>query len=1055
MTRRLLVIASTVILLLVGSTATGQVAADLAELQFVRALRARHYNDLALEYLERLRRNNPSPELLRELPLELAQTRLDGAAEEADSGRRLAIFDQARGEIEAFLKGNPSHARAGEARLDVARVVVLQGKTQLGRARAEDTLEARAAEGVKARQQFVDAAVLLHKAADEIDALIAKVGEPKTETERAKLSKLENDRLQAQLAVALNAIDQALTYLDESKDKLLVERGKKVQEALRILKKLAGGDATNPISWQAAAWLGNCLDLNGEPPKARAKLLEVVSSTIPAAAEGRRLARYFRLRLQYEEPLEEEKADPKFKSTLINDANAWLVSYPSYARTPEGFGVYYLLARLLRERAGDSKTPPLQKEGDLARARRLLKEVEQIENDFTDSARRLKIAIISDQGGFTRKIESLSTFEDCYVRAQHEIIATGEDPKADDKGVLPDPLKVEALRKTRADTIISALRRGLTLPDARPDRGKVAAEVNNAKAMLAFYCLNRQRFREAIEFGEGFARDDPRSSQAALAAEYALQAYARVIGQRERENALPEELRPDRVKMLDLARYVEERWPKEVAGDMARHQIALSVLREQKQARDGATQARLLAEAVAKLTAISKAYPSYIVVQYQLADCYLQAERDGVDPLPGKKAGDYRLLALAVLSSLPEPEVNAEQTVGQVFVMGKIKLAWELHKDKRLDEMVGLADSLSKKLPGLPMDEAAREQMMANVTDVRLFANGGLAEAEFKKAHYSEVTAKLDSLTTSVNSPESNPENKLVASQLKKNIQLGSALLSMDLRANVQLGRLDRVESILKALQSLTADGDDASGTGKILQTLVVVIKQQIDELDKKGDQENREKAVTGFTRILDKVAEQPDKLETQPRLLLAQCYANMGRHRKAADLLEKAATATEKGAQLLYARELRLAKDLEKARQVVNGILGTAATPGWGARNVAALLEDVSLIEDEGNYDKAALKANDIVRRLLPSVTRDNALKEKYFEAYYHVVYSFVKYGQGQADSTLREKSLRRAAIQAVELEKKWPDFGGDVSAKRFNDLMSKEADFKEIVDRLKANEK
>ncbi len=1061
MNRLRLTFAAAVLGLAAGTEAAGQEAPYAGELRFVRDLRARRYNDLALEYLERLRKNNPSPELLRELPLEVAKTRLEAAGDEPDSGKRLAIFEQARGEVEAFLKANPGHPRAGEAKLDVARVVVLQGKTQLSRALAQNAKEARIAEGLKARQKFVDAAGLLKTAADEIDATIARLGEPNTDAGRAQHRKLEGDRLQARLAVALNAIDQAQTYLDTDKEKVLIERGKKVQEATRLLEPLAALDDTNPARWTADAWLGRCLYENGDPPKARAKLTEVINAVVPAAADGRRLARYFKLLVQTESPTPEEQKDPRFAATLIADASAWLTSYPTYARAPEGCGLRFLLAGLLQRRGTDTKTQQSVRENDLARARQLLREVEQTENDFTDRARRLKIEIIGDQGGFSLKVDELRTFEDCYVRAQYELQVSAEGGKPDKDGHRPDAKALADKQKAGTETAIAALRRGLSLPDAKPDRGKVAPEVNNARAMLAYCCLNRQQHREAIAAGEGFARDDPRSGQAAMSAVYALQAYAQLIGQRERENAPPEELQADREKMLALARYVEERWPKELAGDVARHQLALALLREQKQAREGADQARLLTEAVAKLDAVGKDYPSYVVARYQLADACLQAEKDNVDPPAGQKPGDYRRRAMQVLTDLPEPPAGADPSVGQVYALGKSKLAWELYKDKQYEPMRQLGDALAKKLPLLPLEDTAREQAQAGVTDIRLFAAGGLAETDFSKAQYQRVAARLDRLAAAVNSPDATPEHKQLAAGLKKNFQLASALLSMDLRANVQLNRLDRVEPVLKALQSLTAEGDDSGGAAKVLQTLVFVIKQQVDELDRKGDQENKEKAVAGFTKILDKVAENPEQLELRPRLLLAQCYANMGGHRKAAELLEKVAaggkssTPEEKGVQLLYARELRQAKDLGKARQVLDGILGTPKSPGWGARVTDALLEDVALTEDEGYYARAAVKANDIVRRLLPSVGKDNALKEKYFEAYYHVVYSFVKHGQGLSDAAAKGKALHTAAVQTVELEKKWPNYGGDASARRFTDLLGKEPEYKEAVDRLKASEK
>src|SRR5262245_25200657 len=80
-----------------------------AELRFVRELRARHDNDLALQYLERLGKNAP-PELARELPLEVAKTRLEAASDEPDTGRRVALYEAAGKEFERFL-ADPANAR--------------------------------------------------------------------------------------------------------------------------------------------------------------------------------------------------------------------------------------------------------------------------------------------------------------------------------------------------------------------------------------------------------------------------------------------------------------------------------------------------------------------------------------------------------------------------------------------------------------------------------------------------------------------------------------------------------------------------------------------------------------------------------------------------------------------------------------------------------------------------------------------------------------------------------------------------------------------------------
>ena len=89
--------------------------------------------DLALEYLQRISKN-ASPELLKELPLELAKAKLDAAGEEPDSGKRLSLYSDARDELQKWLAANPTSPRTGEVKLDIAQVAVMQGRTQLSRA---------------------------------------------------------------------------------------------------------------------------------------------------------------------------------------------------------------------------------------------------------------------------------------------------------------------------------------------------------------------------------------------------------------------------------------------------------------------------------------------------------------------------------------------------------------------------------------------------------------------------------------------------------------------------------------------------------------------------------------------------------------------------------------------------------------------------------------------------------------------------------------------------------------------------------------------------------
>ncbi len=295
------------------------------DMRFVQELRTHGYSDLAREYLQKLAQKAP-PALKKELPLEVALTNMEAANDEPDSSKRLTLYAQARADFEKFLKDNPGHPRAADARFDIARATTLQGKTQLSRALLEDDLTMRIADGVKARATLVEAF-------NQLKRLPANA--------------------QTELAMGLNLLDQAQTYLNTGSDKEMAARAKPVQEAQKILDKLAGGDPGDKITWLARAWVGRCIHELGVPEKARDKYLEIESATGSAVQDGKRLARYFIL-LVAKEKNEAPNKEP-VNTYLIRRCSDWIRDYPTYARTPEGHGVRYLLAETLLAESDNPK----------------------------------------------------------------------------------------------------------------------------------------------------------------------------------------------------------------------------------------------------------------------------------------------------------------------------------------------------------------------------------------------------------------------------------------------------------------------------------------------------------------------------------------------------------------------------------------------------------------------------------------------------------------------------------------------------------------------------
>jgi len=166
----------------------------------------------------------------------------------------------------------------------------------------------------------------------------------------------------------------------------------------------------------------------------------------------------------------------------------------------------------------------------------------------------------------------------------------------------------------------------------------------------------------------GFARRRPAlGDRAAMAAVYALQRYSQLIGQRERDKAFAGGAGARSHKMLaarPLHRRTLEPW--ELAGDAPVTSSAWALVARARLARDPSVKLVPARRGGRQLAAVSKEYPSYFLAQYQLADAYLQAERDNVEPprrtagriLPAAGAGDsYRT---------PDPGPSPEALAAQV-----------------------------------------------------------------------------------------------------------------------------------------------------------------------------------------------------------------------------------------------------------------------------------------------------------------------------------------------------------------------------------------------------
>src|SRR5207253_8214349 len=120
----------------------------------------------------------------------------------------------------------------------------------------------------------------LQEAAALIEAQLAKLDNPQTPQEREGKRDLTQAKLQADYDFGLNLFDQIQTFDDISE---VVKRAEMAKKAQEFLVKVANRDESNPLCWQARAWIGRCWYEVDDLVKANAEYRKVLDEPGPAA----------------------------------------------------------------------------------------------------------------------------------------------------------------------------------------------------------------------------------------------------------------------------------------------------------------------------------------------------------------------------------------------------------------------------------------------------------------------------------------------------------------------------------------------------------------------------------------------------------------------------------------------------------------------------------------------------------------------------------------------------------------------------------------------------
>ena len=1028
-------------------------------LEFIRRLRAKGYNDLALEKIDELKAN---PDAAEVVPLERART-LSALARAKDASQRPPLFAAARAELDAFVRAHPSGVSGAEGRLEIARLAAYQGQALLTRAvREEDTAVAK-----KAEKQFIDAGQALEAATKVLAGLAANYKNADPDKEKRTKQQLASELLQARFDRAGNYMDQAETFIDKSSEAANLKSAELINKAKTAFTALA--DDGGSVGLLASAWLVKVNQEGQDPPKAEYYRKRVMRATGMAAQPAQRLARLFYIQGIPANP-SLAKLDRLKKYKLIEEeSKRWLAAYPAFQKSPEGWQVRYELAQSFyfqgQTMTKDTKAAP----GVAAmfyynQAQKQLAAIAASDSEWAEKAKALTVNISVLKLG-DKTIADLKDFNNCYLKAQVELFnmkkVAGELAGAAPK----DRDKLEAQRTAHLRAVLKALTRGLALADAKTSR----QSLDDARYLLATgYLMAGDSYRAAVA-GEDLARSRPPSKHSAQAAGYALEAYADIV-QRDGADG-------NRRRLQDLADFIlspamQKQWANEPATNVARYRLAMLYNKDKDYRR-----------ALAQLAKLTPDYTGFIYAQGQLVFIAEEARAKAKSDADKK---EFTALARKAVLRIPNLPDDADPATAAMYFFARLELARFYYADgaqalenKQLPKAAAAYGAMERFVAGLKTQLDKTPSKLADDTRAKLefsmkvmgeYARLGQAELDYRKGNYDKVLQTTGAVVAALDKLKGDGTSPIRL----KDYQITGDVLTLALRANVQKGNTGRAEQILGYLNRLTGEeGVGAAETTNVLRSLIGDLQVQVKELKKTNDPAKLKATVKNFSAFIDKLVGNRGKaLGVKDVMFLATCYSSLEEYAKAAQLYAKIAppkfldndklsdeeekeVASYWYLQVQYAKALRLSargkQDLAKAKKVLDDLVHHK-----NARmQLYAEVEQIHILQDAGLYGYAMKGWAKIMNNpsLKAKLADEPNLKEVYFNAYYENTWCLYKYSQTPKviAAGKERKYLAPAANNIVRLEKSANQEGWLIVGPRFRELLAGEPKLKAAYEDLK----
>lgn len=983
---------------LVLAAANTALAAGEPFREFLDGLRRRGWHDTALEYLE-LAKSDPLIDDQQRLTIafERGQTRVELARTLHDPQRRLQELDAARADFEEFLRVAPDHTQAAAASTQLGNVLVERGKTLVLRAGRPESADEREVLLDQARQYYADAEAVFSAAQKKFQdryASFPTVIDSKHPEELEARRQAQVDLIQARLFSAQLRYDWAHSYPAES-----AEYREQLEKAAEQYAGLYQDYRRLMAGLVARMWQGRCLQELGNPKQALAYYGELLDQPDDLPEFRQLKSQTLRLALACWIDGPEAKLDE-----AIRQATEWIkVARPEEEQTAEGLAIHHELARAYQLRANQLAPTDPQRANLLDKALEEATFVARSPGEYQAEARSW-VARLRGQSepqsasSFAEARQQAKTTLDQFEGLLRQVKLAGTSGGSDQLAQLE-----QQMNQMRAQALAQFHFAWSLADDETP-----IEELNQVRYFTSYLLLRAGRYYDSAVLGEFLARNYPDGVSGRPAAAVAINAYVEAYNQ-----APPAERQAEIARLVDLARYVAEKWPTEPEGDQAWMLLADMALRSSD-----------WTQAIEYLDQVPADSPRRAEVELKAGQAFWNRY------LAELRSGDTA------------PEGEAQEDVGQA--------------QARLQR-------------GLELLAAGSAGSGSEGDALRAGAELNLAQIYNAESKFAEALALLER-------PASGPL-ALVQSQspLAQRGNFALETFKAALSAYVGSQNLAQAEATMQSLENYAASqGESASQLTRIYVALGRELEDQLTRLRQSGDQETLNKLVQSFEKFLTQIAARDEGNTFQSLSWVAETFSGLGQGltgtgpapAEARKYIEKAAQVYQRIRQRaqdepgfapsgdfetgLIVRLARCDRALGNYAEAVDLLVevlkrkpatldaqieAAACYQAWGQTEPRYF---ASAIHGDRRAKKPDGSIVNIVwgwKKLATTLQGNDRFQQQFHECYFRLAESAFEQARASTGAD-KQRGLTAAVVLLEQLARTEPNLGGDVARARYNKL-------------------